>query len=684
MQTVSLPGVGTGSHTLALTFQGTNILVAYDGLPMINVPDNNFDSIAPYATGGISADMYTYDTPYTFAVDDVSVTALVTVTQPVITIQPVSRTNAVGTAASFTVAASGTSLSYQWKFNGTNIAGAVANNFTLASVQAPNAGNYTVVVSNQAGSVTSSVATLTVITPKIYAWSAPVAITTADSTLNLNGNIVSAAVFGGADTLVTLANSSTILFKADGSAASATGAGGAALPTYGSFFSSSTTGNANFDTVLNQGAYDNGPHTITLKGLTVGQQYTVQLFALDDRGGVIGTRTSSFQDPKDASDVSATFTMGDKVYVIGTFVATSTNMVIQQNLPISNNGAINAGNINALVVRAIDGTQPPIITSQPASRTNVVGTSASFSVVATGNALRYQWKFNGANITGATNSTCTLASVQVANAGNYTVVVSNLTTSVASSPAALTVIVPPTITTQPVSRTNAVGTSASFTVVATGTALTYQWQFNGANIAGATAGTFTLPSVQTNNAGNYTVIVSNAATQVTSAIAKLTVAVPTPPAITKQPGSLTVTAGQSATFAVTATGTAPLSYQWRFNGTNIAGATNNTYTVANAQSANVGSYTVGVSNSNGTVTSSPATLNIKYSLTVTTTSGGSVIATPSASTYTPGSTVTLTASPSFLYRFTGWSGDASGTSKTVTVTMNSNKVIKANFVFFLY
>ena len=103
MQMVSLPGVGTSWHTLALTFQGDNIVVSYDGVPVINVLDNNYEFSAPYSSGGISVDMHTYDVPYTLAVDDVSVTSWSRVMPPVITSQPASTTNAVGTSASFAV-----------------------------------------------------------------------------------------------------------------------------------------------------------------------------------------------------------------------------------------------------------------------------------------------------------------------------------------------------------------------------------------------------------------------------------------------------------------------------------------------------------------------------------------------------------------------------------------------------
>jgi len=84
----------------------------------------------------------------------------------------------------------------------------------------------------------------------------------------------------------------------------------------------------------------------------------------------------------------------------------------------------------------------------------------------------------------------------------------------------------------------------------------------------------------------------------------------TAPQIATQPSSLTVTAGTSVSFSVSATGTAPLNYQWNFNGTAVSGATSATYSLNNVQSANAGTYTVTVSNSVGSVTSSGATLTV--------------------------------------------------------------------------
>ena len=85
-------------------------------------------------------------------------------------------------------------------------------------------------------------------------------------------------------------------------------------------------------------------------------------------------------------------------------------------------------------------TSVPVITANPQSRTNAVGTLASFTVAATGPApLGYQWRFNAANLVGATSTNYTIQSVQPTNAGSYTVVVTNLFGSVTSAPAILAV-----------------------------------------------------------------------------------------------------------------------------------------------------------------------------------------------------------------------------------------------------
>ena len=130
-------------------------------------------------------------------------------------------------------------------------------------------------------------------------------------------------------------------------------------------------------------------------------------------------------------------------------------------------------------------TQAPTITTQPASQSVPAGATASFTVVASGSApLSYQWRWNGANIGGATSPTLSLTSVTTGQAGAYSCVVTNAIGSITSGIATLTVSPPlivPSITTQPASQSVATGATVSFTVVASGSApLCYQWFLNGA------------------------------------------------------------------------------------------------------------------------------------------------------------------------------------------------------------
>jgi uncharacterized repeat protein (TIGR02543 family) len=172
----------------------------------------------------------------------------------------------------------------------------------------------------------------------------------------------------------------------------------------------------------------------------------------------------------------------------------------------------------------------------------------------------------------------------------------------------------PQISTQPASQTVSVGAGITFSVGASGTApMTYQWLFNGGNMNGQNASTLTLSQVQQNQAGNYSVIVSNVAGTATSATAVLTVVVPvtnTAPQISTPPASQTVNAGTGVTFSVGASGTAPMTYQWLFNGGNLNGQNASTLTLSQVQQNQAGNYSVIVSNVAGTATSTTAILTV--------------------------------------------------------------------------
>ncbi len=287
----------------------------------------------------------------------------------------------------------------------------------------------------------------------------------------------------------------------------------------------------------------------------------------------------------------------------------------------------------------------PSITTQPASQTVVAGQAATFLVAATGQGhLTYQWQKNGAAISGATSATYSTPATAVSDSGaKFTVVVSNSKGNVTSDAATLTVTAaaaPPSITSQPASQTIVAGKTATFSVVTSGAApLSYQWTKNGTTLSGATSPTYTTPVTATSDSGSqFTAIVSNSAGSATSNSAILTVtAAVVAPSVTTQPTSQTVTVGQTATFLVAASGTAPLTYQWKKNGTAISGAVSSAYITPVTISADSGSqFTVAVSNSAGSATSNSAILTVTSAVVAP-----SITTQPASQTVTVGQTATF-------------------------------------------
>jgi len=174
-------------------------------------------------------------------------------------------------------------------------------------------------------------------------------------------------------------------------------------------------------------------------------------------------------------------------------------------------------------------------------------------------------------------------------------------------------IAQPVITVQPQDQTAIAGTTATFTVEATGTTpLAYQWRLyaNAAQfspLAGETNATLVVTNVQPSNV-RYGVVVSDSQGSITSVLVRLTVLVP--PGIVSQPADLSVEVGARATNQVAATGTTPLSYQWRRNQTALPGRTQSSIVFTNVQVADAGDYTVVVTNVVGSVTSRVARLNV--------------------------------------------------------------------------
>ena len=262
-------------------------------------------------------------------------------------------------------------------------------------------------------------------------------------------------------------------------------------------------------------------------------------------------------------------------------------------------------------------TAAPTITQQPASQTVTAGQAATFSVTASGDApMSYQWFMNGA-AAGTNSSAFSIAQTATGQTGaQIYVVVTNAGGSATSATVTLTVTATgtaPTLTQQPVSVTVTAGQSAAFSAMATGTApLTYQWFMNGTT-AGTNSNMFSIAQASTGQTGAQIYVkVSNATGSVTSNTVTLTVnsVAPTAPAITQQPTNATVTVGQSATFTVTATGTAPLTYQWFMNG-GAVGTNSSTYTISQTTLGQTGAQIyVKVTNAVSTATSQTVTLTV--------------------------------------------------------------------------
>ena len=526
---------------------------------------------------------------------------------PTITSQPASQSVPAGQMAKFSVAATGSApIAYQWRKNGSMIEGAVSDTYSAPATAEDDGAAFSVIVSNAVGSVESAAAKLFVmpadVAPSITVQPADQSVTTGQTAtfsvtatgsepLSYQWQRNSAPISGATDSSYTTAAASSaddgalftvIVSNPVGSISShparlgvSTASGGGVAP---------TISGQPADVSIRAGQV--ATFTVTASG-------TAPLVFQWTRNGhnIPGANAASYSTPPvAASDSGALF---------GVIIANDAGYVTSRGAKLT-----------------VSGTAPKI-TTQPADQTVAAGKTATFAVVATGTPpLTYQWRKNGAAVGGATSASFTTGSLTSADSGaTYSVVVSNAAGTATSRGAKLIVSgTAPSITTQPQDQTIAAGKTATFTVVATGSApLSYQWRRNGTAIPGATSASYTTPSQSTSdNGATFSVVISNGTGNVTSRAARLTVtATASAPSITTQPADQSIHAGQTATFTVVATGSAPLSYQWRRNGTAIPGATSTSYTTpSQSTSDNGATFSVVISNGSGNVTSRAARLTV--------------------------------------------------------------------------
>ena len=561
--------------------------------------------------------------------------------------EPISQTNAVGQTVTFSVFLTTNDTAppyfYQWKFNGTNltnggnISGATNNTLVISNLQLTNAGTYSAIVSNYGGSAISSNAVLGVTNVPVVIVVQPV-----DAMVGVGATVNFSVVATGTVPLVYqwLFNGSP-LTNGIQNGVRISGATNATLtitnvqPAYEGNYSVLVT-NVN-NSVVSSNAFLTVVSFPQITNQPAGQSNSVGSTVAISVGAV-GQVPLKFQWWFNGTNrlVNGSQTGGSVIS------GATTNQLTISNAQTNNSGfySVVVTNIVGSVTSSpafLDITNiPPAITVQPTSQTVGVGTNVSLVVAATGTPpLRYQWQtngvnlVNGGNISGATNAVLTINNVNTANAGNYSVVVTNYGGSVTSSNATLTVLRAPQIFVQPTNfLAIAVSSNATFSVAAIGeNPLSYHWQttngvnlVNGPHVLGADTSVLTFTNAQTTNTGFYQVVITNVVGAVTSSVVNLVVT-NIPPTITLQPASHTVGTGSNVTFTVAAAGTAPLSYQWQkvgadmlgtnlVNGGNISGATTNALKFTPAQLTNSGSYWVIVTNYGGSVTSSVAGLTV--------------------------------------------------------------------------
>ena len=271
------------------------------------------------------------------------------------------------------------------------------------------------------------------------------------------------------------------------------------------------------------------------------------------------------------------------------------------------------------------------IKKQPAAQEVKEGEKATFTVIAVGEGVTYQWQVNKTgtwnNCTSAGNKTATFSfTAKTSYSGwQYRCVVTNDAGSITSNAATLTVTpaaAKPVITRQPADQNVAVGETAVYTVTATGSGLTYQWQYssnngvswNNCKSSGYNTAAFSFRMTSGLAGRQYRCVVSNAGGSVTSGAAKLTLRTGGP-TITVQPVNQTVKAGSKAVFTVTATGDG-LTYQWQVNKTGTwnnctsAGNTTATFSFTAKASYSGWQYRCVVTDANGSVTTVSALLTV--------------------------------------------------------------------------
>jgi hypothetical protein len=528
---------------------------------------------------------------------------------PVITSQPIGQSVDPGGYYYFAVdVPDGFNASYQWYLNGTAISGATSSSLVGYNVTQQSAGNYTVVVTDNLGSETSVPALLTV---------NPVALPViVEQPLSVNvapGEEVDLQVTTGSSQVAP-----TYQWYLNGVAIS-----GANAPLY--IISGASSTNAGSYTV----ALTNAAGTVTSSAatVTVGPAIAPQIAVQPASQQVMpGTGFSVSVNAKGSAPLNYQWYLNGTalpqqgVYpsAIYTVDGASPENAGSYTVTVSNSaGAVTSAAANVTVLPAVS----PVITTQPVGGSCPVNADeTTLFVNATGTTnLAYQWYLNGVAVPNATSDSLAFAPYSEADAGTYTVTVTDgQGLSVTSVPAVEVTGSDPTpipaFSRQPAGQTVVAGApfSLGVDVVCTysGSNLVYQWMLNGAAVANGTQSFYSVPSASAADGGTYTCVCTSPGGPTTSAAANVVILPAVEATFLQQPVGADLSPGDELQLVAVATGTPSPAYQWYQGGLALSGATNRYYTVAAVTPASAGTYTVVATNSAGSVTSSPAVVSI--------------------------------------------------------------------------
>jgi len=606
-----------------------------------------------------------------------SVAVLTLLLPPALSQPPASQSVVIGSNATFTVTATGTSpLAYQWQFNGGNVAGANylgtnSPSLTVLGTTAWSAGNYNVIITNAYGSVTSSVATLTITYPP--------AITTQPASLVVSNGSPASFTVGVAGTgpftyqwqlngtnlpnnlISTVAGNGTDNFHGDGGAATNAGLNypyGLAVDGTGNLYIaddfnfrvrkvntngiiSTVAGNGNegfngnglvaTNSSLYQGAlsyYPAGGVAVDAGGnLFIADMYNQRLRVetYNLLLTVAGNGTTGYSgDGGDAYNAALNRPAGVAIDASGNiYIADTYNSRIRKvdvndiittvagngNIGVAGDGgnATNAYLYNPTGV-AVDNAGDLFIADMGNNRIRKVDAHGIITTVA-GNAFAAYAGDGGA----ATNASLSSPyGVAVDAYGNLFIADSeNQRIRMVNASGIITTVAGggSGYVVDGIAATNAILSRPNGVAVdaAGGLYIADTYHYRIRKVT-PQGPVLTVTHAGIGNAGNYQVVITSTSGSVTSTVATLTVDVG--PVITQSPASLNIVSGGNATFSVIATGTSPLAYQWEFNGANLASQTNQTLLLPAVGTASAGPYQVLVTNQFGSATSSVASLTV--------------------------------------------------------------------------